>query len=215
MGRKPAPARPAPELVLASFCQEWNERALRRVPRGWEELVEEFRALQDEFAATAPPAQTVAEVSALLSSARRLLAAHAADDEEQVFGRLFELPGRGQTLIPPVTILDCGPGRLVGETTFGRFHGGANGAAHGGAIAMMFDEALGMLTFLGEQRRSRTASLTVDYRSPTPVGKTLTIEATVAEETGRKRYLHGALKDGERLCAESRGLFLTLLPGQQ
>jgi acyl-coenzyme A thioesterase PaaI-like protein len=177
-------------------------------------MVGQIRALQDEFAATAPTAETVAEVSALLASARRLLAAHAVDEEDQVFGRLFKLPGRGQTLIPPVTILDWSPGRLVGETTFGRFHGGASGAAHGGAVALMFDEALGMLTFLGEQRRSRTASLTVDYRSLTPVGKTLTIEVTVAEEVGRKRYLYGALKDGERLCAEGRGLFITLLPGQ-
>jgi hypothetical protein len=38
--------------------------------------------------------------------------------------------------------------------------------------------------------------------------------ARAAERSGRKRYLHGTLHDGDRLCAEATGLFLELRPGQ-
>lgn len=47
------------------------------------------------------------------------------------------------------------------------------------------------------------------------MNRPLTVTATVYAIEGRKRFVRGELKDGERLCADADGLFLELLPGQQ
>jgi len=200
-------------VPLASFWREWSEKARERAAPGWVEMIEEMRRLQDTVAATAPPAETVASVTALLAEARRRLSPHTVDDEGQIYGKLLHLPGRGQTLSPPLRLVEWSGTELVGETTFGRFHCGSVDAAHGGAVALVFDEALGRLADIGRSR-SRTASLRVDFRSVTPVGRPLVVRARLLAEEGRKRRLHGALLDGDRLCAEAEGLFVGLRPGQ-
>jgi acyl-coenzyme A thioesterase PaaI-like protein len=103
---------------------------------------------------------------------------------------------------------------LEAWTRFGPFHAGSGGAVHGGAVSLLFDDALGRLADLGHRSPSRTASLQVDYRSITPVDERLAIHVAVEEKVDRKRWLRGTLRHGKRLCAEARGLFLELLPGQ-
>ena len=178
-------------------------------------MVDQLRQLQDAAAAGAPPPDVAREVTTLLAAARTLLAQYEVDDANQVFGRLMHVAGRAQTLSPPVVVRHCDANELVGTVTFGRFHVGLNNAVHGGAIALVFDEALGMLAHAGHTVPARTASLRVDYRGITPVGAELTVRVFREKAEGRKRQVRGTLHAADRLCAEASGLFVELRPGQQ
>ena len=57
-------------------------------------------------------------------------------------------------------------------------------------------------------------SIVVARRSVSPIDTMLQVTAYVDREEGRKRYLRGALHDGDRLCAEVSALFVALKPGQ-
>jgi len=118
-----------------------------------------------------------------------------------------ELPGRGHPLLPPVLRRDDAD-RVVGTVTYGDAHAGAGAAVHGGQVALLFDEILGGVA--GTVAACRTASLTVDYRSLTPVNVELTIEGWVEHVDGRKISVRGRLLGGGRVCAEATALFLTV-----
>jgi acyl-coenzyme A thioesterase PaaI-like protein len=117
------------------------------------------------------------------------------------------LPGRGHPLLPPV-VRRADPGRMLGTVTYTRVHAGAGAAVHGGQVMLLFDEVLGGVA--GTAAPSRTASLTVDYRSLTPIDTELTVEGWVERVDGRKIYVSGRLLDGERVCAEAHGLFVAV-----
>ncbi len=95
---------------------------------------------------------------------------------------------------------------------FTNFFHGANGAAHGGSIPLIFDEIFGRLSTAQGQLR-RTAYLKVDFRSVTPVNKELTIEGHLERSEGRKFWFRGTIRDGEIVCAEADGLWVALKPG--
>src|ERR1700712_3663989 len=115
-------------------------------------------------------------------------------------------------LLAPVLVRDQLDSQgVVGRITFGQMYGGANGAVHGGAIPLVFDEALALVANL--DRQTRTASLTVDYRAVTPVGRELTIRGWTERTEGRKVFLRGTLHDGETLTAEAHALFVQLREG--
>ena len=124
------------------------------------------------------------------------------------------IPGRGQALAPVVHVEEFTGERARGHVTFGRFYLGGNGAVHGGAIPLAFDELMGRLANTGGRTPSRTAYLHVNYRSVAPVGRRLSIEARFGREEGRKRILHGEIRHGETVCADAEGLFVALRPGQ-
>lgn len=201
-------------MDLDRYWADWSRRATARAAPGWTDLVDDFRGLQDAFAGAVPTEETVAEVRDLLARCRELLDGHRAPTEHQIYGRLLRERGRGQTLVPPLRIEVVQDAELTGTTQFGPFHAGHNGAVHGGAIAMVFDEALGNAAHLSGSARMRTAYLHIDYRSVAPLETPLQVRSWLVESAGRKRHVRGSLHDGERLCAEAEALFLTLLPDQ-
>jgi acyl-coenzyme A thioesterase PaaI-like protein len=117
------------------------------------------------------------------------------------------LPGRGHPLLPPLVHAGDG-GRVIGTVTYTDAHAGAGDAVHGGQVTLLFDEVLGAVA--GTAAPSRTASLTVHYRSLTPMGAPLTVEGWVDRVDGRKIFVQGRLLDGERVCAEAEGLFVAV-----
>jgi acyl-coenzyme A thioesterase PaaI-like protein len=100
------------------------------------------------------------------------------------------------------------------HVTFSRFHLGGNGAASGGAHAVLFNEILGRLSAGGGRPLSRTAYIHVDYRNVTPTSRRLELDATLDRVDGRKRFVSGRLRDGATTVADAEGLFVELLPGQ-
>ncbi len=77
---------------------------------------------------------------------------------------------------------------LSGRFTVTENHQGAPGLAHGGMLALAFDEVLGSLIWL-VATPAVTGHLETDFRRPVPVGTTLHITAQVDGRFGRKLYV--------------------------
>lgn len=170
------------------------------------ELLDATRRLADRVWRSLASSEVRGEVAAELAG----LADRLAPFEEVAPVRTpmgATLPGRGHPLLPPSRI-DDGAERRTGTVTYTVAHAGAGHAVHGGQVSLLFDELLGGVAAL--VRPSRTASLTVNYRSLTPVGTELTVEGWVDRVEGRKIHVAGSLRDGDRVCAEAVGLFIAV-----
>ena len=84
------------------------------VADGFAELVGKLRELQDLVASVAPTEQGSRAASALLSEALETLSLHRADENAHLVGRLLDIPGRGQALVPAHTIDSFDGVRLTG-----------------------------------------------------------------------------------------------------
>jgi hypothetical protein len=200
---------PGPEALTAA----WLGRAELGPQPGFSALIDALRTLQDTVTGSRPPAETLEETTRQLAELARQLAKYPVDERNQIAGHLADIPGRGQALIPPVYLDEVVPGRIRGHVTFGRYYLGANGAVHGGALPLVFDDVMGRLSSTGRPP-GRTAYLNLSYRSITPIETRLMIEARLESEEGRKRFLRAELRHGDTLCAEAEALFIALRPGQ-
>ncbi|MBG6099054.1 PaaI family thioesterase [Nocardioides luteus] len=149
----------------------------------------------------------------LLGLAADLFGRAQVAEVEQIVGRRFDLPDRGQALTPRLELWRLDSMGAVGTTTFGRFHLGSNGAAHGGSVSLLFDELMGHI-IEARGTRARTAYLTTQYRSITPIDTALNVEATVDHVERRKVFISATIRRDEVLCAEAEALFVELRPGQ-
>ncbi len=196
------------------FAQAGFKRA-RHDPGGddYVRLTDTLRGFLDAFAAARPGAEDMAALDADLARWTARLAATRAAEPERLFGR-YDVPGRGQVMAPVFTLQAQDESSLRGSVRFGQFFLGANAAAHGGAITLVFDEVLGLLGNSGGTTMARTAYLHTDFRAVTPLDTDLALRAWVERVDGRKRFVRGEIRAGERLCAEAEGLFVELKPGQ-
>lgn len=181
---------------------------------GYGEMVARLRRFLNTVTAARPDSATLAALTADLAGWDERLAPTAVSERNQFFGRRPDLPGRGQTMSPVFVITEADRNTVRGTVTFGRYFLGGNGAVHGGAIPLFFDEVLGRLSVTAGRTRARTAYLHTDFRSITPVGIELDVHAWFVSEEGRKRELRAELRHADVLCAEAEGLFVALKPGQ-
>lgn len=118
------------------------------------------------------------------------------------------LIGRANPLAPPIH-LEVVEGEVRGGAVFGGAYEGPPGCVHGGYIAAAFDEVLGMAqTMAGSP--GMTGTLTVRYRSPTPLHRELTFRGRLDRVEGRKILTSGTLHVGDVLCAEAEAVFITV-----
>ena len=106
-------------------------------------FVAAVRNLQDHARAADAPDEVISEAADLLEKTSALLAPYDADEWSSPSGRRVDLPNRGNILSVPMELGKGEDGRVHGWVRFGRFHLGRNGAAHEGAIALLFDSVLG------------------------------------------------------------------------
>ncbi|AFC54347.1 hypothetical protein MPRI_47040 [Mycobacterium paraintracellulare] len=196
--------------------RSWQEPTVRSPGGGPEygDMIAALRDFLDDVAAAAPDTATIEALTKDLKSWADRLSPDAVPERRQIFARRLDLPGHGQTMAPSITITAGDHDGVSGTVTFGRYFLGGGGAAHGGAIPLLFDEVLGQLANSGDREPSRTAYLHTDYRSITPIGKELTVRGWFVSEQGRKRILRAELCHGDTLCAEAEGLFIVLRPDQ-
>lgn len=116
--------------------------------------------------------------------------------------------GRANPLAPPIR-LQHEDDLIVGEANFGAAYEGPPGCVHGGYIAAAFDEVLGSAQSMSGAP-GMTGRLTVHYRSPTPLMADLRFEGWLENVSGRKILTKGRLLNGETLCAEAEGLFISV-----
>jgi hypothetical protein len=172
------------------------------------------RDVLDLVAGTNPPGDVQCVAEARLREVEELLRPFAADEATAPAGKRPDLPGRGSPLLLPLVIDSETSTELRGRVRFTRHFLGGGGAAHGGTIPLLFDEALGRMCNAEGRPRARTAYLHTNYRAITPVGPELAIDVTFDREDGRKRWLSARLFHGDTLLADAEGLFVQLLPGQ-
>ena len=192
----------------------WEPHTVPEPPTGYVQMIEQARLLLDAMAAAVLDADTVEHVTEVLRDLTERLAEAGVEESRQLSGRVENAPGRGQLLAPPAAIVHVDDLRIECSVTFTRHHLGGNGAVHGGALPLLFDDILGRFAQSGGRPIARTAYLHVDYRSVTPVDKPLRLVGQFVSEEGRKRIIRATLEDGDTLCAEAEGLFVALRPGQ-
>ncbi|OBG06964.1 thioesterase [Mycolicibacter sinensis] len=178
-------------------------------------FLEMMRDLQDHARAVDAPAEVISRATDALHEVCELLAPFDADEWSSPSGRRLDLPMRGNLLPVPMKLKKDDDGRLRGWARFRRFHLGRNGAAHGGAIGLLFDSVLGTASWLltgGPYQR--TAYLHVNYRSIVPIDVELQVDAWISRTEGRKIFVETTLRDGDRLLADGEALFVVLKPGQ-
>jgi len=138
------------------------------------------------------------------------------EDEEAQGGGHFDyspLIGRSNPLAPPIDVSADEEGFVTARVVFGSAYEGPPGCVHGGYVAAAFDEVLGYAeTFSGNP--GMTGTLNVVYRTPTPLHSEVVFRAKIEKVEGRKIYVHGTLHAGDRLCAESDAIFVSIRPGR-
>lgn len=190
------------------------------------EIAKELRTAIDELLATSAPIEELEETRKIINQAVTRLQARSHSHE-------YAGPAEG-SLAPMNSFLDRSPiigginplavpmqmdiegdgGKdsvVVGHATFEAAYEGPPGCVHGGFIAAYFDEVLGMAQSLSGNP-GMTVNLTIDYRSPTPLKKPVVFRGWVASIDGRKISVAGTLHHGETLCAEAKGLFVSMRP---
>ena len=116
--------------------------------------------------------------------------------------------GRSNPLAPPIK-LRLEERVLVGDVRFGSAYEGPPGSVHGGIVAAAFDEVLGATQAMSG-RPGMTGTLTVRYRTPTPLHTDLRFEAVLDRVEGRKLFCSARLLNGDTLCAEAEGIFISV-----
>ncbi len=104
-------------------------------------------------------------------------------------------------------------GQLRARLWFGPETEGPPGHAHGGAVAAVLDEVLGLAAWAAGYPIV-VGNLNVSFRSLLPLRQVVTIESRVVSAEGRKVLVHGRICRGSTVFAEGECLCITI-PGQQ
>ncbi len=99
----------------------------------------------------------------------------------------------------------------VMQVTLGSAFEGAPGRSHGGAVAALIDETMGLV--MGMQGvLAFTATLDLVFTAPTPIDEPVVARAWIDERRGRKLRLRATVTSGDVLVAEATALFITVDP---
>jgi acyl-coenzyme A thioesterase PaaI-like protein len=172
-------------------------------------MIEELRRLQDCVSVARPPKDVIVEIADRLAATSALLAPYAVAEDRRIFGRRWDLNGRGQTFVPPISIDFSDSQRRTGRVAFSPFHLGSGGVVNGGVIPLVFTEMLGLFANSAGRPFGRMAYLNVDFRAPILVGAEIGIEARLLRIEGRKIFVGGRLFDRGAELAAAEALFVT------
>lgn len=162
-------------------------------------LGEQLRAIGAAAAETEAPLDVIAEATdaaaklrALLDTDRRESHHMPSVDEPSRNVRFFSpVRGLGSSVSPPVDFQPTDDGMGATFTLDKRFEG-FPGVAHGGVVAMIFDELLGVTLVKGGYW-AMTAWLNVEYKRAIPVLAELVVRGVVTKREGRKTFIRGTL----------------------
>ncbi len=119
--------------------------------------------------------------------------------------------GYANPISPPVEVWavhgEDGQREVRGRVTFDYPFEGPPTCVHGGVIAELFDELLGLSNILVGVG-AMTGTLTIRYRRPTPLLAPLEVAARHTGRDGRKVFAWGGLYHEGELTAEAEGVFI-------
>jgi len=96
---------------------------------------------------------------------------------------------------------------LLGRGIFDSQYCGPPEAVHGGHVAALMDELLGV-TGVVSGYGGFTGTLTVRYEAPTPLDKELSLKGWVHQVEERKVIMRGELRSEEKMCVTAEGIFI-------
>jgi acyl-coenzyme A thioesterase PaaI-like protein len=115
--------------------------------------------------------------------------------------------GAANPLAPPLRTYKLDDGTIVSEVVMRPIHEGPPGQVHGGWIAAVLDQLLGMANTVSTTG-GMTAELTIRYRRATPLGVPLTVRARMDSSDGRRMYASGEIEADGVVTVEAKGLFI-------
>lgn len=116
------------------------------------------------------------------------------------------ISGKLNPLSPPVE-MSVEDDRLIARVTLGPAYEGGVGFAHGGVVAMIWDQVLAM-ALVAAGAPGPTSELKVQYVAPTPIGEPLRFEGWMESEDGRRIHARGRCFAGDKLVSEANGVFV-------
>jgi acyl-coenzyme A thioesterase PaaI-like protein len=100
---------------------------------------------------------------------------------------------------------------LIARAWFGPGTAGPPGHAHGGSIAAIFDEVLGLAAWAAGHAIV-VGNLNISFRQLLPLNKIVEIESKIISIEGRKIVVHGRITDGKKtIYAEADCLCITII----
>lgn len=122
--------------------------------------------------------------------------------------------GPGRVPVFPLAFVEEGK-KLVSISYLSTDLCGHVGMVHGGMLATMLDEGMARCCFAALPNKiGVTASLTVNYRAPSPAGSFVVLKAEVVKTEGRKVWVKGRIEllgDGiepGKVLADGESLFI-------
>jgi hypothetical protein len=125
---------------------------------------------------------------------------------------LNPLGGQSNPLAPPVDTWLDGE-KAYGRANMGWHYEGPPNSVHGGYVAALFDQFMGIAQKLTGQP-GVTGTLTIRYIKPTPLLTDLKLVAYVEKVEGRKNFIHGEMWAGEVMTASCHGIFISITQEQ-
>ncbi|WP_436772006.1 PaaI family thioesterase [Yinghuangia sp. YIM S09857] len=222
----PALSGPSASTLAAMLGAEMPDIA--DIPAEAFVLVEQVRDLVEavvltdvDAAARAAASAHVAEATALLTAAQRpkdavvQLVRHENGRYEHLSqagsGRLNPQAPRVEYLnlpdpVEPGEVRE--PVEILARVTLTAQHGGPPGRAHGGVVATVLDQVLGVAASVSGPA-GFTAGLDIRFRKGTPYDVPLDVAARFLRREGRKTFVTAELRVGEVVTAEATAVFVT------
>ena len=184
------------------------------------ELVDLVRTMDEPGASATDALRAVRVATAALAPHRHPGPYQQAALKEQPTGfderdpaRMFPyspVVGPQNPLAPPIVLRLVGE-RMTGRMNLGPAYVGPPGTVHGGVVALVFDELLGV-TNVAHGVGAMTGTLSIRYHAPTPLGVDVDLEAWVDRIEGRKIFTHGRMFVGDATTATCEGVFVRPRP---
>jgi acyl-coenzyme A thioesterase PaaI-like protein len=101
----------------------------------------------------------------------------------------------------------------VMDVTLGRAFEGAPGRAHGGVVAALIDETMGLVLAI-HGVLAFTGQLDITYLAPTPIGEALSARAWLSRHTHRKLFVEASVRAKDVEVAKATALFIAVDPSK-
>ena len=95
------------------------------------------------------------------------------------------------------------------RVTLGKAFEGAPGRAHGGIVAALLDEVMGLMNMI-HGAMAFTAQLDITFVAPTPIGEPIIARAWLARQENRKQFVEATLHADALLVASAKALFISI-----
>ena len=200
----------ASEEITPAYSAEWDAR--RRVAAA-------IRRLTEVLVSSTPPIPQLHAIADTLELTADNFAA-----QPRIYGRalfagggthgsmgqisheLNPVAGISNPLAPPLNVWFA-DGVTHGRATLGWAYEGPPGSVHGGFVAALFDQFMGVAQAIGGQP-GMTGTLSTRYHRRTPLNTELHFRGWVEKIEGRKTFVHAEIHAGEVLTASCDGVFV-------